>query len=259
MTDKYSLHNIENIIRAKIDREYLGELLLHNEDLIWFSIRNYVGDPIKLAQYNGMEKDDIHQIGRMGFINAIDNFDPSKGVLFTTYAPAVISGEVKSYIRDKGKLIRLPRSAHDLNIKIKKHMENTYYDKYIPIEQVAKELGEDTEDVKKAITTGEPPLYASQQKKEQGSKGHKPNAYTAVDLIYQDKNIDVEQEVIDLVYIDQLLDTVRSKLEERDMRILDAKLEGKTHEQIANEEDISKITVTRTMNKIRKILREAEK
>lgn len=258
MTDNYSLHDIKNIIKAKTDREFLGELLLHNEDLIWFSIRNYVGDPIKLAQYNGMEKDDIHQIGRIGFINAIDNFDPTKGVLFTTYAPAVISGEVKDYLRGKGKLMRLPRSAHDLNIRVKTYTEDIYYDKYIPVEQVAEGLGEDPDEIRKVITVGGEPLLVPLRKRDYCEEDY---SITSQVIGYgtADRNVDIESSVVESIYIDQLLDAVRSKINERDIRILNAKLEGKTHEQIANEENISKITVTRTMNKIRKVFKEIEK
>jgi len=54
------------------------------------------------------------------------------------------------------------------------------------------------------------------------------------------------------------MEAVRSRLNERDKRILDAKFKGETHEEIAEREDISKITVTRTLNKIREIIKEIE-
>ena len=62
-------------------------------------------------------------------------------VYYSLPMPPVISGEVKDYLRGKGKLMRLPRSAHDLNIRVKTYTENIYYDKYIPVEQVAEGLG----------------------------------------------------------------------------------------------------------------------
>lgn len=256
--NKYSLHDNANIMRAKVDREYLGELILHNEDLIWFSIRNYVGDPVKLAQYNSMEKDDIHQVGRIGFINAVDKFDCERGTLFTTYAPPVIAGEVKGYLRDKGRLIRLPRSAHDLNIRVMNYTEDIYYDRFVPVEQVAKRLGEDPDEINKVITVGGKPLLMPPCKRNYSEEDCCPinqlKGYSTVD-----HNVNIESSVVESIYIDQLLEAVRSKLNERDKRILDSKLQGRTHEQIAKEEDISKITVTRTMNKIRKIFKEIEK
>lgn len=249
---KYSLHDNENIERAKTDREYLGELIIHNEDLIWFSIRNYVGDPVKLAKYNGMEKDDIQQIGRIGFIKAVDNFDCTKGVLFTTYAPAIIAGEVKDYIRTKGRLIKLPRSAHDLNIKIMDYTENIYYDKFIPVQKVAEEIEEDIDKVQKILTVGSLPEFIPFCKKNKYENNEIPNYKYEL----KDVNINVEEEIVEKIYLDQLLEAVKSQLNDRDKRIFKAKLNGETHEEIAKKEDISKITITRTMNKVRKILKE---
>lgn len=257
MTDnKYSLHDIENIKRAKVDKEYLGELILHNEDLIWFSIHNYVGDPIKLAQYNLMEKEDIRQVAMIGFINAVRNFDPSKGILFTTYAPAIIAGEVKGYLRDKGRIIKLPRSAHELNVRVMNYTKDLYYDKYIPAEKVAEEIGEDTDKVRKVLTIGSIPVLIPLRKKERYKtvKNYEEESFFEI----EDEYTNVEEEVVDKVYLDQLMEAVRSRLNERDKRILDAKLKGETHEEIAERENISKITVTRTLNKIREIIKEIE-
>jgi len=248
--DNYSLHDNKNIARAKVDKEYLGELMLHNEDLIWFSIRNYVGDPVKLAQNNLMEKEDIHQVGRIGFINAVKKFDCSKGVLFTTYAPAVIAGEVKSYLRDRGKLIKLPRSIYELNARILAYTESIQYNKYIPTEKITEEVDADYDDIKKILTIGYYPMLMPPK-----VKNDKPDNCLSLNNKI-DENVNVEEKVIDEIYVTQLLDAVRKKLTERDKRILDAKLEGKTNEQIAKEANIAKITVTRTMNKIRKIIKE---
>lgn len=253
--DKYSLRNNTNIERAKTDRDYLGELLIQNENLIWYTIRKYIGDPYKLAQYNGMEKDDIQQVGRIGFIKAVDNFDSSKGVLFTTYAPSVILGEVKAYLREKGRLLRLTRSAYELNVKILDCLEDVYYDNYVPVNEIADELGEDTNKVQKVLSVGITPFRIHSRK--YNIDENPPESITAfAPTPIVDHSIDVEDEIIEKMYLDYLLKTIRSKLTERDNRILDAKLEGKTHEQIAKNEDIAKITVTRTMNKIRKILKD---
>jgi len=255
--ERYSLHNVENIMRAKKDKEYLGELLMENEDLIWFSIHNYVGDPVKLAIYNGMEKDDIQQVGRIGFIKAIKNFDCNRGILFTTYAPSVIAGEVKSYLRDHGRLLKLPRSAYDLNIKIMNYTEDIYYDKFLSVEEIAEQLNEDVEKIKKVLTVGSIPTLLPLRRKERYRSTK--NTDEASDCESVDETIDIESQVIERIYLDQVLDIVRSKLSERDRRVLDSKLEGKTHEQVANEEDISKITVTRILNKVRKIIQDTEK
>lgn len=253
--NKYSLHNNDNIIRAKSDRDYLGDLLLHNEDLIWYTIRKYIGDPYKLASYNGMEKDDIQQVGRIGFIKAVDNFDSKRGISFTTYAPSVISGEVKTYLREKGRLLRLTRSAYDLNTKVLDYLEDISYDNYVSAGIVANELGEEEKEVQKLLTSGATPLRIKPQKQNISEEdSDQENGMLLAPII--DETVNIENEVIERIYLDQLLETVKSKLNERDKRILDAKLRGITHEQVAKEEDIAKITVTRTMNKVRAIIKD---
>jgi RNA polymerase sigma factor (sigma-70 family) len=61
-------------------------------------------------------REDIHQIGMIGLIKAVDRFDPGKGVAFSTYAWKLIHGEVLQYLRDKADLIRTPRGKKSLQI-----------------------------------------------------------------------------------------------------------------------------------------------
>jgi len=252
MEDNYSLHENKNIERAKNDKEYLGELLIKNEDLIWFSIRNYVGDPIRIASYNNMEKDDIQQIGRIGFIVAVNNFDSEKGVSFTTYAPTVIAGEIKAYLREKGRLLRLTRSAYDLYTKLSNYLKDVTYDKHVPVETIANELGVSVEEVEKVLSVGVEPIRMPMRENNQ-DESNEINSVLYTPIIDEDTH--VEDAAIEDLYLDQLLDIVRSKLNERDKRILNAKLKGLTHAEIAEKEDIAKITVTRTMNKVREIIK----
>lgn len=58
--------------------------------------------------------DDLIQVGYIGLMNAIDRFDPSKGVLFTTYAVPTVEGEMLRYLRDKASIVRIPRQLQEL-------------------------------------------------------------------------------------------------------------------------------------------------
>ena len=67
-------------------------------------------------RYSPLDKDidDLIQVGYIGLMNAIDRYDPSKGVLFTTYAIPTIAGEMLRYLRDKSNIVRIPRQLQEL-------------------------------------------------------------------------------------------------------------------------------------------------
>ena len=77
---------------------------------------------LKKFSQNDENKDDLFQIGCVGLMKAIDNFDPSYGVKFSTYCVPMILGEVRRYIRDNSSL-RVSRSLKDLAYKCNKAKE----------------------------------------------------------------------------------------------------------------------------------------
>ena len=62
--------------------------------------------------------EDVVQVGTIGLINAIDRFDPDRGVQFPTFAMPTVVGEIKRYFRDKGWAIRVPRRLQELRMQI---------------------------------------------------------------------------------------------------------------------------------------------
>ena len=103
--------------------------------------------------------DDIFQVGCLGLLKAIDNFDFSHGVRFSTYAVPMIIGEIRRYLRDNSP-IRISRSLKDIAYKALQFKE-----KYInehqqdpTIEIIAKELGEEEIDVVVALEAMQEPL-----------------------------------------------------------------------------------------------------
>ena len=89
----------------------------------------------------GESADDLFQIGCIGLIKAIDNFDLSQNVQFSTYAVPMIIGEVKRFLRDNN-TIRVSRSIRDLAYKVIQYKENYFKDKGTEpkIEEIAKAL-----------------------------------------------------------------------------------------------------------------------
>ena len=64
------------------------------------------------------DADDIRQVAMIGLVKALDRFDPSTGVAFTTYAWATIHGELKRYQRDHTWVVRVPRSLKELYLRV---------------------------------------------------------------------------------------------------------------------------------------------
>ena len=83
---------------------------------------------IKKFQNRGYERDDLFQLGSIGLIKAIQNFDSSYQVKFSTYAVPMIIGEIKRFIRDDG-LIKVSRS-----------LKETYHKVHLVKEKLSKEL-----------------------------------------------------------------------------------------------------------------------
>ena len=93
------------------DREARNELVKKNMGLVWNVVKRFTG--------RGYDAEDIFQIGCIGLIKAIDNFDMSFNVCFSTYAVPMIMGEIKRFLRDDG-MIKVSRTLRENGWKIKK-------------------------------------------------------------------------------------------------------------------------------------------
>src|SRR5690554_7464040 len=91
---------------------------MNNVGLVWSIVRRFIN--------RGHEPDDLFQIGTIGLIKAIDKFDLSFNVKFSTYAVPMIMGEIKRFLRDDG-MIKVSRSLKESAGKIKKAREDLTY------------------------------------------------------------------------------------------------------------------------------------
>lgn len=86
------------------DKEACGQVLEENAGLIWSIVRRYYG--------RGVEPDDLYQLGCLGFLKAVQGFDPSFGTQFSTYAVPKIAGEIRRFLRDDG-AVKVSRSVKE--------------------------------------------------------------------------------------------------------------------------------------------------
>lgn len=122
------------------DKEAREQLVSENLGLVWSIVKRF--------ENRGHDRDELFQIGSVGLIKAIDKFDTSFDVRFSTYAVPVISGEIKRFLRDDG-LIKVSRSLKENGYKIHRATEklaNTL-GREATLEEISKETGLTTEEV----------------------------------------------------------------------------------------------------------------
>ncbi len=91
------------------DKEARNQLVSENLGLVWSIVKRF--------ENRGHDREELFQIGSVGLIKAIDKFDTSFGVRFSTYAVPVISGEIKRFLRDDG-LIKVSRTLKENGYKL---------------------------------------------------------------------------------------------------------------------------------------------
>ena len=92
------------------DREACEQVLVENNGLIWSIVRRYYG--------RGVEPDDLYQLGCLGFLKAVQGFDPAFGTQFSTYAVPKIAGEIRRFLRDDGP-VKVSRSLKEQGMAVR--------------------------------------------------------------------------------------------------------------------------------------------
>ena len=131
--------------RIKSDPNAKEELINGNLKLVLSILKKYTNRTDNM--------DDLFQVGCIGLIKAIDNFDLNHEVKFSTYAVPMILGEIKRYLRDNNSCIRVSRSIKDLAykaLKIKEYLTNKY-NREISIGELAKYMDIPEQDIVEAI------------------------------------------------------------------------------------------------------------
>ncbi len=208
-------------------KEARDRLIKGNLRLVLSVIQKFTG--------RGEDIDDLFQIGVVGLIKAINNFDLTKEVRFSTYCVPMISGELRRYLRDYGQ-IKVSRSLRDLAYKAIQAKERlTVQNQREPdIEEIAKEIDAKRADVVIALESISDPVSL-----------YEPVYSDSGDTLYimdqiGDKN-DVDSWLDEL----SIRDAIKS-LGERERNIIYMRfLQGKTQVEVANEIGISQAQVSR--------------
>ena len=200
-----------------------------------------------LRKFNGKTDnlDDLFQVGCLGLVKAIDNFDVSYDVKLSTYAVPMILGEIKRYLRDNSSL-RVSRSIKDLAYKTLKLKEELVTTNGIePTDkEIAAILGVTEFEISNALESLREPMSM-----------YEPIYNDGGDTIYLFDQISNKKEEYDLDY-KLAVDKAMSNLKPRDRQILEERfMIGKTQMEIASELGISQAQISRIEKNAIKVLK----
>ena len=184
----------------------------------------------------GENMDDLFQVGCIGLIKAIDNFDPAQQVRFSTYGVPMIIGEVRRYLRDNNS-IRVSRSMRDTAYKALRARDRlqTELSREPTVEEIAADMHIDRMDVVLALEAIQDPVSLFEPVCSDGS-----DALCIVDQV-KDERVRDEDWVQDIAISDAM-----GHLNEREKKILRMRFfEGRTQMEVAGEIGISQAQVSR--------------
>ncbi len=221
------------------DKAARERLVMDNVGLVWSIVRRFTG--------RGCETEDLFQIGSIGLLKAIDKFDTSFEVRFSTYAVPMITGEIKRFLRDDG-MIKVSRSIKELGVKVNAAKESLSgsLGREPTLEELADALGTSREEVAASLEAGcqVESLYAS-------SGSGEENNLTLLDRVAGETE---ENEILlDRTVLGELLKALDKKQREIIVRRY---FYNQTQTQIAEILGISQVQVSRMERRILKEMRD---
>mgnify|MGYP004653959521 FL=1 len=224
---------LELIRKAKNGDNTSKEKLLENNVLLIKSV-------VLKFRNKGVDYDDLYQLGCIGFLKAIYNFDEKFGVRFSTYAVPMILGEVKRFLRDDGeiKVSRIIKmQAAEINKYVQKYKNETGEEP--TVEKIAEDLGMEKEDVVFALDSSKMPVSIYE-----ASDNGQDKTQSILDKLASDYS---EDEHIDKLYLKNLINT----LDERERKIIILRyFRDKTQGEVAEILGVSQVQVSRLESKI---------
>lgn len=215
------------------DKQAREVLIEKNLGLVHHIVKRFLG--------RGYDADDLFQIGSIGLMKAIDKFDLSYDVKFSTYAVPMIMGELKRFLRDDG-MVKISRSIKENGWKVKQAAERLAQElgKEPNLEEIAKETGLTMEEIVVALDANVE--VESIYKTVYQGEG---NEIALVDRLpeKEDKN----EKLLNQILIEQLL----ASLEAGERRLIELRyFKDKTQVEVAGELGISQVQVSRLEKKI---------
>ncbi len=228
------MENIEQIKRARAgDKLAREQVIKDNMPLVYSIVRRFAG--------RGCDLEDLAQIGAIGLIKAVDNFNLDYDVKFSTYAVPLITGEIKRFLRDDG-MVKVSRSLRENGWKVKKAAERLAADlgREATLEELSAATALEKGDIVMALEAGNEveSLHKTIYQKE-GSE---------ISLL---ERIPDERDESETVVNHMLLEQLLLELEEKERELIELRyFQDKTQTQVAEILHMSQVQVSRTEKRI---------
>lgn len=229
-------------VQALFERVGAGEdqvareaLVLTYQNLAIYLARKFVG--------RGEPLEDIIQVAQIGLLKAIDRYDPTRGIEFTTYATPTIVGEIKRYFRDKSWPLRVPRRLRELNYALMRLVEilSQRLGRSPTITELAEEAGVPFDAVIEALEVGK--AYSPVPLDGEGTDDGNDERITSLLELVGDKDATIDQ-LEDHAALDWAMRRLPGRLREIIQLRFSARL---TQGEIAQKLGISQMHVSRLL------------
>lgn len=225
----------ELIARSQSGDTGAGEsLITENSGLIWSVAKRFIG--------RGVETDDLYQLGCLGFLKAVEGFDPAYGTQFSTYAVPKIAGEIRRFLRDDG-TVKVSRSIKEqaATIRIVRNQLMQILGREPVISEISRQTGFSPEEIAIAenATAGTESIH-----QQTGDEG-----FTLESIL---SNTQSEEKLLEKIALRQAIE----KLPERESMVIKLRYyHGLTQERTSKVLVVSQVQVSRIEKKALELLR----
>ena len=233
--DKEKTHELFRRYKEEGDVEAREKLVMSHMNLVRFLANKFKnrGEPL----------DDLIQGGYLGLLKAIDRFDPSRGLEFTTYATPTIMGEIKRHFRDKGWSVRVPRRLQELSAKVNQATDvlTTELQRSPKIEEIAEYLDASVDEVLEAMESSS--AYSSVPLEGTGNNDN-DDAPSVLDRYA------TEDSALNFTDDRLIIEEALKGFSPREREVIDLRfLQGMTQIEIAEQLGISQVQVSRLLRR----------
>lgn len=227
-------HTMELLLRAKNGDKEAGELLVQ-ENL------GLVGSVVRRFENRGYDREDLFQIGAIGLMKAIEKFDFSYEVRFSTYAVPLVTGEIRRFLRDDG-MMKVSRSIKECSWRVNRSREKLEQElgRSVTLQEISDDTGLSGEEIALAMDASEE--VASIYQTIYQSDGS--------ELYLVDKMADQapeEDRLLNRITVQQLL----GRLEPKEQKLITLRyFEGRTQGLVADTMGMTQVQVSRMEKKI---------